>query len=77
MNDRSDADRQACTSAQVIGVETVGSGRARSEYGATVVFAALFWLQSTSTLPWRSAFVMSDTTSFGCSFSSRWASDRA
>ena len=41
----------AITSSQRSGVETVGIGFARSEYGATVVFAGLFWLQSMKTLP--------------------------
>ena len=42
------------TSSQVSGADTVGSAPARSEYGATVVLAALFWLQSMKTLPGRS-----------------------
>ena len=65
------------TSSQPTGVETVGSSRARSEYGATVVFAELFWLQSTNTLPPRTAFVMRDTISAGCAFSSRSATQCA
>ena len=43
-----------------------GCGSARNEYGATVVLAAAFWLQSMNTLPGRSAFAIRDTTSFGC-----------
>ena len=39
------------SSRQVRGAATVGVGRPRSEYGTMVVLAALFWLQSTSTLP--------------------------
>ena len=46
----------ASTSSQVSGVDTVGVGWARSEYGATVVFAAAFWLQSMNTLPGRSSW---------------------
>ncbi len=42
-----------------------------------VVLAALFWLQSSSTLPARSVFFMSLTTSFGCIASSERASSRA
>ena len=45
-----DARRRRSTSSQVSGVDTVGCGRARSEYGATVVLAGLFWLQSTKHL---------------------------
>src|SRR4029453_14180259 len=40
-------------SSQVSGVDAVGVAWARSEYGATVVFAAAFWLQSMNTLPGR------------------------
>ena len=43
--------------------------QAASEYGATVVLFGLFWLQSTSTLPCRSAFFMSLTTRSGWSAS--------
>ena len=43
----------ASTSSQVSGVDAVGVGWARSEYGATVVFAAAFWLQSMKILPGR------------------------
>ena len=66
-HDRGSApSRSASTSSQPSGVDTVATGRARSEYGATVVFAVLFWLQSTSTLPGRSAFSIRHTTSLGC-----------
>jgi len=69
--------RQASTSSQLTGVETVGNWRARSEYGATVVLEPLFWLQSTRTLPVRSALVIRDTARRGCSRSSRSAYARA
>src|SRR5918995_643156 len=65
------------TSSQVTGAETVGSSRPRSEYGATVVFAALFWLQSTSTLPARARFSMREITRSRCSISRRSARRRA
>src|SRR5690349_3143889 len=48
----------SATSSQVSGVEAVGNSWARSEYGATVVFAALFWLQSMKTLPGRTALAI-------------------
>ena len=67
----------AATSSQVSGVDTHGSGRARRAYGATVVLAALFWLQSTKTLPRRSSLRICETTSLGCDFSSRCARCRA
>src|SRR3712207_9108204 len=49
---------KASTSSHVSGVEAVGDGWARSEYGATVVLAALFWLQSMKTLPGRSTLAI-------------------
>ena len=55
------------------GAATVGSGRPRNEYGATVVFDALFWLQSTKTLPSRTLFAIVDVTDFGEACSSCWA----
>ena len=67
----------ASTSSQVTGVETVGRSFARSEYTLTVVLCSSFWLQSISTLPPRSDFVMRDTTCFGCCFSSSSATARA
>jgi hypothetical protein len=70
----SDPSRTASTSSHPIGVDTVAPARARSEYGATVVFAGLFWLQSMSTLPGRSAFSIRQTTSSGVSAESSWAS---
>ena len=69
--------RTASTSSQPIGVDTVAPSRARSEYGATVVFAGLFWLQSMSTLPGRSTFSIRHTTESGVSAESSWASCRA
>src|SRR5437763_367690 len=54
------------TSAQSRGAETVGIGSARSEYGATVVLAALFWLQSMNTLPGRRFLVILAVICFGC-----------
>ena len=50
---RSSPSAHACTSSHVTGVDTVGRGRARSEYGAMVVLCSAFWLQSTKTLPGR------------------------
>ena len=58
------------SSRQVRGTATVGRKRPRSEYGQMVVLLPLFWLQSTSTLPVRSAFFMSLTTRSGWSASS-------
>ena len=52
------------------GAATVGSSRPRSEYGAIVVLAALFWLQSTNTLPARRLLVMVAVTSLGIACSS-------
>ncbi len=40
------------------GVDTVGRGRARSEYGAIVVLCRLFWLQSMNTLFGRTALAI-------------------
>ncbi|CAH0326101.1 hypothetical protein SRABI128_05164 [Microbacterium sp. Bi128] len=59
------------------GAATVGRSRPRSEYGTIVVLAALFWLQSTSTLPVRRVFFMSLTARSGWSASSERASSRA
>ena len=56
-----------CTSSAVTGVDTVGRGRARTEYTATVVFAGWFWLQSINTRPCRSDLRMLETTR------SRWS----
>src|SRR5207237_1249007 len=53
------------TSSQVIGSETVGRSRARSEYTQTVVLCGSFWLQSTRTFAERSDFFMFETTSCG------------
>ena len=44
--------------------------RPRSEYGAIVVFAELFWLQSRNTLPARRLFVIVAVTCLGIVFSS-------
>src|SRR5205823_4468656 len=63
----------ASTSSQVTGVDAVGSSRARSEYTLTVVLCSSFWLQSMKTLPLRRSLVITDTTSFGCCFSSNRA----
>ena len=52
----------ASTSSHVTGVDTVGSGRARNEYGAIVVLWWAFWLQSTKTLPGRTAFAITVVT---------------
>ena len=65
------------TSSQVTGVDTVGSGRARSEYGAIVVLATWFWLQSMRTRPLRSSFFMLATTRSGRARASSWAMVRA
>src|SRR5664279_295095 len=69
--------RQFSTSSHFTGVETVGRSFARNEYTHTVVLWSSFWLQSTSTLPVRSAFFMSETTSSGCCRSSNRASSCA
>jgi hypothetical protein len=69
--------RQAATSPQVTGVETVGCSRARSEYGAMVVLDPLFCDQSMRTLPGRADFVIRDTTRRGSSRSSRCANASA
>ena len=45
--------RAASTSSHDTGVDTVGSGLARSEYGAIVVLWWAFWLQSTKIFPGR------------------------
>ena len=55
----------ASTSSHDTGVDTVGSGRARSEYGAIVVLWWAFWLQSTKILPGRSALAITVVTRFG------------
>ena len=67
----------ASTSSQVTGVDTVGRGRARSEYTATVVLWRLFWLQSMKTLPGRTLFFMTEVTRLGWCFSSTWATASA
>ena len=64
---------QRATSAGVTGVDTVGSGRARSEQAATVVLVGMLWLQSMSTLPARRSRRMLDTTSSGCARSTSCA----
>ena len=51
--------------------------RPRNEYGAMVVFAALFWLQSRNTLPARRLLVIVAVTSVGMLCSSCWATRRA
>ena len=61
------------TSSQVTGVDTVGRGRARSEYTATVVLCRLFWLQSMKTLPGRAFLAIVDVTRSPWCFSSTWA----
>jgi hypothetical protein len=48
--------------------------RPRSEYGAIVVLAELFWLQSMKTLPARRLFAIVAITRFGVSAASRSAS---
>ena len=77
MKTRSLAARQAATSSQVRGVDTVGRGLARSEYGAMVVLEALFWLQSTRTFPGRSDLVILEITRSGRDRSSSWANSFA
>ena len=67
----------ASTSSHVTGVDTVGSGRARSEYGAIVVLWWAFWLQSTKILPGRTAFAIIVVTCLGSCFSSTWPTARA
>jgi len=69
--------RPSLTSSQVTGVDTVGVLIARSEYGATVVLAALFWLQSMNTLPRRNGLAMRDVTRPGLLRSRFWARERA
>ncbi len=56
------------TSSQARGVETVGRGRARSEYAVTVVLCRSFWLQSTKTFPARRSRFMMTVTRSGSSF---------
>ncbi len=46
-------DPGSSSSSHVRGAATVGRARPRSEYGAIVVFAPLFWLQSMNTRPPR------------------------
>ena len=58
-------------------MDTVGVGRARSEYAATVVLWWEFWLQSTKTFPFRSSFFITLVTRFGSCFSRSWATARA
>ena len=67
----------ASTSCQWRGADTVGRGRARSEYTDTVVLCSSFWLQSMRTLPRRSSLAMFDTTSLGWARSPTWARARA
>ena len=55
------------TSSQARGVETVGRGRARSEYAVTVVLCRSFWLQSTKTFPARRSVLMMTVTRSGSS----------
>ncbi len=64
-------------SSHVRGAATHGRSRPRSEYGATVVLAAEFCDQSTSTLPSRKDLRCSETTSLGWSASSARASSFA
>ena len=56
------------------GVETAGTDRARTVYGAAVVLRAAFWLQSTNTFPGRRLRVIRCTTSFGSARSASTAS---
>ena len=58
------------TSSHDTGVETVGSGRARKEYGAIVVLWWAFWLQSTKIFPGRSTLAITVVTCLGSCFSS-------
>ena len=51
------------------GVDTVGRGRARSEYAQIVVLWREFWLQSMKILPLRSALLMFDSTRSAWCFS--------
>ena len=53
-------------SSHVRGAATVGRAFPRSEYGLTVVFFPLFWLQSMNTRPVRSAFAMTAVMLSGC-----------
>ena len=46
----------------------------RMEYGAIVVLAALFWLQSMKTLPLRTFLSIDETTSSGIAWASWSAS---
>jgi hypothetical protein len=71
------ARRGPSSSSQSRGAATHGISRPRSEYGAIVVFAGWFWLQSTSTLPGRRLLVIRETTSRGMSRSRASASRRA
>ncbi len=61
----------------VTGVDTVGSCRARSEYGAIVVLWWAFWLQSTNTLPGRSTLAITVVTRPGSWRSITWPTARA
>src|SRR5215216_4108861 len=53
------------TSFHSTGVETVGCSLARSEYTETVVLCSSFWLQSTSTLPFRRFLAIFETIRSG------------
>jgi hypothetical protein len=72
----SPASRQARTSSQVTGVETVGRSFARTEYTLIVVLCSSFCDQSTKIFPARSDFVMRDTTRSGICVSSSSATWR-
>ena len=64
VNANAPGSRHRRTSTHVTGVATVGTSRPRTEYGAIVVLAGLFWLQSMKTLPSRRAFVVVAVTSY-------------
>ena len=67
----------ASTSSHDTGVDTVGSGLARSEYGAIVVLWWAFWLQSTKIFPGRWTLAIVVVTCFGSWRSSTWPTARA
>jgi hypothetical protein len=53
------------SSAQVTGVDTVASGRARTEYADAIVRSRAFWLKSRNTFSPRSSFHHLVVTSSG------------
>lgn len=77
MKARSSGVAADSTSDQASGVETAGSGRARTVYGVAVVFFAEFCDQSMNTRPVLSALVIRETTRSGCARSSSRATPLA